>query len=393
MIIRRLLIYLLVLACYPAIFAQNAPQLSEKAVVSVLTCDPGAEIYEVYGHSAFRVRDPEIGLDKAYNYGTFEFGPGFEMQFVRGKLRYFLNSYSFRRFMAEYQHYNRTVKEQVLNLNSTQRQEIFNYLVNNERPENKYYQYDFFYDNCSTRERDVIANVLGDQLQYHPPKDLSYGSLRDLIHIYQAVMPWTSFGIDMFLGMPADKEATQQDAMFLPDYMFNALRTAKVKVNGNWENLVAHEAVLFKAPPVTVEEPGWLGPILACWLLFGVGCLLTFTNFGRKRVFRLFDTLLFSTVGLLGLIMLMFMLATDHQATYWNLNLVWALPTHFIFAFLLWSRKADWILFRYATWTGFLYLGFLALNWFLPQDFHPAVYPLVILMLFRMMLYRFRSID
>ncbi|HHG84254.1 MAG TPA: DUF4105 domain-containing protein [Bacteroidetes bacterium] len=389
----RTLLYCWFLCLSASFLLGQGPRLSEMAEVSLITCAPGTEVYEIYGHSAFRVRDPQLNLDKAYNYGSFEFGPGFQLRFMQGKLKYFLNSYSFQRFMAEYEYYKRSVVEQVLNLDQGQKQAIFDYLTNNEKRENRYYQYDFFYDNCATRERDVIASVLGDRLEYTPKAAGSYGSLRDLIHHYQAVTPWTSFGIDLMLGMPTDKVATLEMAMFLPDYLHDGVKSAKVQVNGEWQSLVKHEALLYRAPLASKVKVNWHFPLIFCWLLFAIGAVLTFTQFGRKRVFRLFDSFLFLSIGILGIVMLLLWFATDHKATYNNLNVLWAFPTHLIFAFLIWFRKADGLVVRYASVVGLLYLGFLVFHWFLPQAFHPGVYPLILLMLFRMILYRFRSLD
>jgi hypothetical protein len=369
------------------------PTLSADAVVSVVTCSPGTEIYELFGHSAFRVRDPQTGLDQAYNYGTFEFGPDFVMLFLRGKLRYLLNSYSFRRFQAEYVGYNRSIKEQVLNLDLPERQAVYDYLNTNELPENKYYQYDFFYDNCATRERDVLKSVLGDRLRFIEPAEDTIGSLRDMIHLGFEVTPWVSFGCDIALGLPTDADADLQMSMFLPDYLFEALRVGEVKNSGQYQPLVKREVEIFKRAPGGELEAGFFTPVMACWLLFAIGFGLTMTGFGRSRIFRLFDTLVFFVIGILGVVMLLFWFGTDHQATYQNLNLLWAIPTHIGFAFLIWFRSLERKLAKYAGFFAIYYLVWIACSWMLPQYVHPAFYPLVLLMFMRLMLYRFQSMN
>ncbi|MEM6272310.1 MAG: DUF4105 domain-containing protein [Bacteroidota bacterium] len=370
------------------------PTLTETAEVSVITCGPGNLIYEIFGHSAFRVRDPQLRLDWVYNYGTFEYGPDYVPQFLRGKLRYFLNSYAFNRFLVEYQKQNRIVKEQVLDLKTAEKQAVYDYLNTNRLDDNKYYQYDFFYDNCATRERDVLLEVLGDNLRFRPATEDTLGTLRDMIHVYFAVEPWASFGVDLCLGLPADKPATQLSAMFLPDYLFEGLRAGEVDRNGNWQPLVKREVVLFDPGAGFALTPPAFRPLLLMWIIFGVGVLLTVTTFGRKRIFRLFDSLLFFLIGFLGVVVLLFWFGTDHDATYNNLNILWLIPTHLLFAGLIWFRKLErWIAMRYATWFGLYYIVFLLVSFFLPQYFHPAMYPLVLLMIARFMLYRFQSMD
>ena len=126
--------------------------LSSRAEISVITCDPGAELYSSFGHSAFRVVDPTLHIDQAYNYGTFNFKTdNFYIKFARGKLMYDLSSYPFHYFIRDYIKENRTVVEQVLNLDQTEKQEMFDFLENNAKPENKSYLYDFFFDNCATK--------------------------------------------------------------------------------------------------------------------------------------------------------------------------------------------------------------------------------------------------
>ena len=141
--------------------------LSEAAEISIITIGPGKNLYDKFGHSAFRVKDEANGIDWAYNYGTYDFNtPNFYTKFAQGKLNYNLSVAYFEAFYQNYVQENRWVKEQVLNLSSTEKNELFQYLQNNATPENRGYLYDFFFDNCATRIRDVLKAVLGEELQY-----------------------------------------------------------------------------------------------------------------------------------------------------------------------------------------------------------------------------------
>lgn len=347
----------------------------------------------MFGHSAIRIRDPQARMDRIYNYGTFDFNePNFLMKFSRGQLKYFLLSYSFPQFMRQYEYENRSVVEQELNLSLADRQAIHAFLRNNERPENRYYRYDFFFDNCATRERDVVEQVLGDRLRYGSEKR-DFGNFRDMLAPYLADLDWVEFGIYLVLGTPADGEVDVRASMFLPDYLYEAYEKAEIQTeNGSWKPLVRKQQVLFRASPAEIQ-PGGIGPTLASWLFFLVIAAITVLQWFRRRAFRLLDFLLFFVAGLLGLLIFLLWVATEHGATATNLNVLWLLPTHLLFAFAIPFRRLESLTVRYAQNVLILSGLFLLLNWFLPQNFHPAVYPLCLALTLRLPLYIFRTID
>ena len=139
-----------------------AQELSTKARVMLLTVSPGhEELYAAFGHSAIYIHDPEKHIDKVYNYGTYYYNqPHFYLNFARGYLLYGLSVSTYDRFQGYYAYFNRQVVAQVLDLSLEQRQQVFDFLENNALPENSMYYYDYFYDNCATRIRDVFVQVL-----------------------------------------------------------------------------------------------------------------------------------------------------------------------------------------------------------------------------------------
>ena len=144
------------------------PQISKEARISLITISPGNQLYTRFGHSAIRINDPQQELDIVYNYGTFDFDtPGFYTKFLRGKLLYFLSVYSFDRMVRTYEYFNQSVYEQELNLTFEQKIAVYNFLNWNYLPDNRYYLYDFFYDNCSSRIRDVFQDVVKENLDFH----------------------------------------------------------------------------------------------------------------------------------------------------------------------------------------------------------------------------------
>jgi hypothetical protein len=148
----------------------NAQEASTGLRISLLTCSPGQELYSVFGHSALRIVDSAAGTDIVYNYGTFDFNdPDFYTKFVRGRLRYFLSQSSFADFMYEYAYFKRPVKEQVLSISSEEKHSIQQALFENISGENRFYRYDFLFDNCTTRLRDLIFRATGKAAFLPPP--------------------------------------------------------------------------------------------------------------------------------------------------------------------------------------------------------------------------------
>ena len=366
-----------VLICGQSFGQPPVTTLSPQAELSLLTCSPGTELYSIFGHSAFRVHDPVSRLDWVYNYGVFEFDtPNFVLKFARGKLRYYVLSYSYRHFHREYLTEGRSIKEQVLNVNDAQKTAIFKALMTNELPENKYYAYDFFFDNCSTRERDLLQNALGEDLRFHPRKGDDYGSYRDLIDTYLRNDVWADFGIDLLLGLPTDADAHQKGAVFLPDYLFEALASAEIKENGAWKPLVSKTQTLLDLPetPITAFQ---YSPHVLTWGIFVVALLFSFLGFKNKKAYKGFDIAFFLMLALLGTLMLLFWIGTNHQATYKNLNMLWAWPFNYILVIgLIGKRRQSWV--RVFAKFGFPAMAFiLATHWLLPQVFHAAVLPLM----------------
>lgn len=388
MFLFRWFFYPLQLLCFfggVGIFSLRAQTLSPQARISLITCSPGNELYSMYGHSAIRVADPVYGIDYVFNYGTFDFNtPNFYPKFVRGKLKYKLAISDFPNFLATYQYYNRSVYEQVLYLTAPQKNQVFRFLQTNYLPENREYFYDFFFDNCATRIRDVFQNTLRDSLKFDPAIGQKKQSFRQIVGIYQNPFPWADFGVDLAMGVPSDRLATASEYMFIPDYLQAGFAKATVQ-NKNRTYPFAHPVTtIFKAiPPPPAPDSRLLKPITICWTLFMLGALLTFWQ-RRQRVDYTFDAIIFGLVGLLGVVLLFLTTDSDYKAFARNLNLLWAIPLHLPVAFLLLRRQHySGFLKIYFLLTALL-MGLLVLTWqWLPQEYHPAFLPLVLLLALR----------
>jgi hypothetical protein len=338
--------------------------------ISLLTCTPGMELYSTFGHSALRVIDSTEGYDIIFNYGTFDFNdPDFYKKFVKGKLLYFLSVDEFTDFMEQYRYEGRGIIEQVLNLTCHEKHELLNALFENAKEENKYYKYDFVYDNCTTRLRDMLENHSEDTLHVKEIRPSQKVTFRHLIHEYLAHggQYWSKLGIDILLGLPLDKKATNRETQFLPDYLLKAFDSTSL---GN-RPLVEEKKVILE-PQLTFKKNILLSPLVIFSLLFLIIAYLSFT--GKANVFlRWFDFILFFVAGAMGVLLLFMWFGTDHQACRNNFNLFWALPTHFAASFFLFSKKA-WVktYFRFTCWLTFALL----LAWFfLPQQMNIALLP------------------
>lgn len=307
-----------------------APQKHTSGLrISLITCGPGYnEIYEVFGHTAVRIIDSQDKTDLVYNYGTFNgFEENFELKFMRGKLPYYLSVYPFRDFVPEYIQTRRSVAEQVLDLNDGQKEAIQQYLDVNAEPENRQYKYDFFYDNCATRIRDIFPNSIGKDFKYHPILPAgSKETFRDIINRYFYATKWERFGINILLGSKIDKVMTDKDVMFLPDYLSLGVKNATV----NNRAMAEKPVIMLEGGPAAPDNVS--GPMVLTMAI----CVLTVAGLSVKRLKllgRIMTISLMLITGLLGCLIIIMWFFTDHQGCSNNFNILWLLPTNIILAF------------------------------------------------------------
>lgn len=386
---KKLLILVLMLPCM-TIFAQTR-HLSERATLSLITCGPTqTELYSAFGHSAFRVQDPLRGIDEVYNYGIFDFNqPHFYLNFARGYLYYQLGVYNYPDFRNYYIYYNRFVHEQVLNLSRQQLQEVYTKLQQNARPEERNYRYDYFYNNCATKLRDVLIETLKDSVQFDGSYVETNYTIRELTDLYLRQQKWGDLGIDICLGLPMDKKATPFEYMFLPDYLESGFDHATIQKNGATEPLVKDKIIVYEGRREAVEQ-SIFQPLYVFGFFAVLTIILSIMDLVRKKISTWFDCILFGVTGLLGLLLITLWLATDHKAAANNFNILWALPTNLIvvFAFI---RQPRWLQ-HYFLATAIISFA-LIIFWFeLPQKIHYALMPLVIAIAVRSFVeYRLRA--
>lgn len=346
--------------------------------ISVLTADSGEELYATFGHTALRIHDAERGIDQVYNWGIFNFRtPNFYLKFLRGLLPYRVGQTTYDRFLLTYDHDERTLWEQKLDLNQAEKKQLIRLIQENLKPENREYAYDFFFDNCTTRVYHLL-NKLGGGLAYtNEPQDVTF---REMLKENLGGMPWTEFGIDLIIGARADKKTSREEQMFLPLYFMNQLNHSTL----DGRKVADKEYVVLDHIEKTEKRKARVAniPLILFSILFIIRLWLQFSD--RLSLRWAWDRVFFFLTGVASLIMLFMWFGTAHKATNDNWNLLWASP---IILFLPWVKS------RWLSTLLLVLLGIAAINClyqFLPQYFHMAFLPIIGMLILGTIEYRNR---
>ncbi len=345
---------------------------TDEVELSVLTGSPGPDLYSAWGHTAIRVFDPgqTPPVDWTYNYGTFEFGEGFYMRFMRGELSYRLAKAPFSSLQMEYMHSERAILEQPLALTAEDAKAVVAYLEWNYLPENRVYAYKFFEDNCSSRLLTVMEQVFGDRWDSGCENDAALGvTYRDALRPYIQGDAWIETGIDFILGPRADRLMPPCGSSFLPDGLMQQLQSATLDgrfLAGPPIELLPPQRSWFRSvyTPVLAHPVVWCALILA-WSFVGALRRLMRHRAGRTVLptQSRAEKAVLALAGLLGVLLLAMWALTDHRDTWGNWNLLWASP----FLPLLWAL-GDGAMYNWLRWILSMgVVGFLLLFNFVPQ--------------------------
>lgn len=325
--LRYIFVVLLLMPVCSYAKAQDASYIDMDSVqISLLTCQPHEEVYSLYGHTAIRYYDKTRNMDLAINYGMFSFKkPFFILRFVFGLTDYEMGIEPFDAFCAQYAGYGSGVYEQVLHLTREEKSRIANAINENYKPENRVYRYNYFYDNCTTRARDMLLNHLTRRLDVRI-KDLKWESYRDLVHQCCRRTPWVKFGNDMLLGLQADFPIDYKQKQFLPENLKEDFEHIFLNIGkGKTEKLVSRSGWVV-LPGVQTEMADFpLSPIACMLLLAGIIVLTTLFEGIRKTRFRWVDAAIFLVCGLVGLI-LFAMIFSQHPTVRLNLQILLFCP-------------------------------------------------------------------
>jgi len=356
--------------------------------ISLLTATPGEDLYTTFGHSALRVTDTVGNSDIVYNYGTFDFDtPDFYLKFIRGKLPFYLSTDNFEDFKAEYQQDNRGITEQVLNLTCAEKSNINMLLQVNMLGNNRGYKYDFTFDNCTTRLRDLIEKASDSTVRFGKVLHRK-ATFRDLIYEYlnNNDKQWSKLGIDILLGSRMDAVTTHYQVMFLPDYLMYTVDSSTI----NSKPLVSFKHSLYKIDHSKNKKDNLTHPFFMFICLFVLIAFLSFSkNTFIQKFLSSFDGFLFFLTGLLGILLLFMWFGTDHIMCSDNYNLLWAWPTNIVAAFYIHSKKS-WAKKYFILYSVFNII-LIALWALVPQHLNPALIPIIAILIFRSFIYIFRK--
>jgi hypothetical protein len=311
--------------------------------VYLMTMGPGAAVWERFGHNAIWIDDPSVQPDTAYNYGLFDFGQeNFLLRFIRGQMWYWMAGFPTGPYTDAYVRDNRSVWLQELNISPRARLELREFVRWNERPENRFYHYDYYYDNCSTRVRDAIDRVIGGAIEAQTASLPSGTTFRFHTQRLTANDPLIFTGLLLALGQQVDRPISAWEEMFLPMAMRDHVRQVTVPgTNGARVPLVASERTLFEstAPPPPEAPPSWLYWYLLAGtasgaLAAGLGGLARRQAAGRFGL-GVVAVLWGSLAGLAGVVLAGLWGLTDHVMAYRNENLFQVNPLALALAILV----------------------------------------------------------
>ena len=378
---KSLLFILLIFSFSKSINAQA--HVSVYSEISIVTAGPGTELYEAFGHSAIRLKDPVLNIDLIYNYGIFDFkAPNFYTNFAKGYMLYSLARYDFKYFLASYKKDKRWLKQQVLNLTHKEKQAFFMYLENNALPENKNYLYDPYFDNCATKLKEITKTILKDKVSFNEDYENLGLSFRDLTNKEIYWNTWGSFGLNLIAGIKLDKKATSEEYLFLPDYIYDVFKNATINNENTKEKLVKREDILLNFKE---SKPKFsiFNPLIVISFISFIGLFITYNDYKKKKRSKYLDFTLFFISGIIGCILFFFWFFSSHTTAPHNYNILWAFPLNLFVGFVIIKNNIPkWAL----TYTKFLVLLLLCIPflWILKIQVYPiALLPLFVLYLFR----------
>ena len=314
--------------------------------VSLITCSPHEEIYSLYGHSALRWHDMRktgetAGQDIVFNWGMFDFKkPYFVLRFVFGLTDYELGVVPYSYFTPYYKKWGCSITEQVINLTNDEKRNLNNALSENLKPENKVYRYNYFYDNCSTRPRDIIERSLNGKIEWAEKEDYT-PSFREMVRACNRNHDWSRFGNDILLGLKADFKTSRTEQEFMPMNLMQDVALAKIYVNGEYRPLIKEQRNVVPSG-VQMIEPDWLlSPTEVAVIILSIALCIAVFEWKRKKSFVCWDVFLMVFQGLIGLVLTV-MIFSQHPTTSLNLNILLFNPVPLFFIPSVIRRRKTW---------------------------------------------------
>ena len=372
----KLLLRFLFLLCVTVAFSQkNIPNNTQ---ISVLTIGPGNNLNDAFGHSGIRLKTSYS--DIVYDFGRYNFeDPNFYLNFARGKLNYLQGKANYNNLVNFYKQQNRSIKEQTLNLSAEEKQSVYTFLETNYAKNQGAYLYDFFYDNCATKIRDVIENATNGNIDYQLPDNYEDKTFRTLIQDELHPNTWGSLGIDIALGAIIDRTATPREHMFLPKNIHAFYSEATI----NNRQLVSNSKTIINSDTKFKNGTFLLSPIFVLSLIAILIIYITFNDHKKQRRTKGLDACIQLILGVIGILLTLLWFGTDHTATGYNYNILWAFPLSLVMVIQAYKAKPKKWFIGYIKFCV-LMLCLLVVHWISGvQQFAPTLIPLLIALFVR----------
>ncbi|MDR1882770.1 MAG: DUF4105 domain-containing protein [Prevotella sp.] len=360
--------------------AQEIPRisLSDSARISLLTNAPWDEaVYSLFGHTSIRVNDLAQNLDYAFNFGLFNISrSNFILLFMKGETDYMVAPIPYKTYFDEYAERGVGIVEQEFNLTRKEKQDIFDALLVNCLPENREYRYNYFYDNCTTRPRDIIEKYIDGNIEYtRTGKEQTY---RDLVIECTGIKQWFRFGIDLVIGADADKTITDRQKYFLPRYLMNAYNGAVVRGDSIPRKVLLSTTTVLEPKPFAEDFP--VTPLYAGMILLAVSISVSYLAYKKQKIVlgKVFDTLLFLIAGIAGSIIFFLAFFSVHPCTSPNWNMVWLNPLQLVVALLFFVKSLSKCSFYYHFINFAALLAFILAWGLIPQQLEVAFIPFIL---------------
>ena len=382
------------------------PQWVDSVDISLLTCGPGQEVWSYYGHTALRIEERAHGSDVAVNWGMFSFNQDyFVLRFVFGLTDYQIGIIPMERFLSEYYQEGRWVRQQRLALTRNEKWSILTAIENNNREENRTYRYNFFYDNCTTRARNMVIDHLATNCTDFKTTE-TQSTYREEIHRLNAHHRWARFGNDLLLGFRADQPINKREWEFLPDNLSmdfevearqdtaqqQAFSSNVYTQKPRYIKLVDRTSYLI--PPQTVEVADASStdsqteasiadiatPFMAAICILVIIVITSIIELCKKKNFWWIDTALLIITGLPGLILLA-MMFSQHPTVQINFQIFILNPLSLIFAWSVTKKmRQHRVHWYYNVWAAFIIVALFLQTW---QDYAEGLVILALSLLVR----------
>lgn len=327
------------LACLLLLFSGARAQ-TDSINAYLVTCEPGKAIYELYGHTAIWVENLSKGTDIVFNYGLFDFStPHFAWRFSLGQTDYILGGQRLESFLREYSERGTKVYAQQLNLDQEELNRMNSLLLENTRPENRVYRYNFLYNNCATMAIDKIQESINGTVTYRQPHKES--TFRTILTSLTCVRPWSEYAVNTVLGAETDQPLQYRQDAFAPLLLMDLAQTAYITTADTVRPLVSQTRTIVNPDHSVDFGKPLFTPFQTMLILFLVVLLVTLIGWYKNSAFHIVDIILFGAQGLAGLLVAFLFFFSEHPAvgTNWLVICLNPLPLIFLPFAILKTRK------------------------------------------------------